>query len=468
MSSGQAPNEVVARAQSRVGAVLQQKWRLDQLIGLGGMAAIYAATNRYGKRAAVKILFQEYSINEKTRARFLREGYAANAVRHRGVVSILDDDVAEDGSAYLVMELLEGVTLETLWERNGKKMSAQEVVRYMDQLLDVLARAHARGIVHRDIKPENLFVTRQGMLKVLDFGIASIAADEREKKASTGSGFVVGTPAFMAPEQARARGDMIDGRTDLWAVGATMFYLLAGRFVHDATTPAEIVVKAGSEPAQPLASVGRNLPPGLCAVVDRALAFAKERRWSDATTMRGALRAAGATLGLAEMKAAAQATVDEPESDAGLAVTPEMHQLRQAADKIRADLTRLRRELGAAQQRLEAVQQERIVIVRRFREQNPPKSAEAKSAIAAFREAMMEFGQRVSEDIAFGEEFAASREQVAKLMQMREAKAHRAAVLEAARALPDEAIIFRGRMLTVGLVVAAVVFVVVPLIFALR
>jgi serine/threonine-protein kinase len=458
---------IVARAQARVGGVLQQKWRLDQLIGLGGMAAIYAATNRYGKRAAVKILFPEYSADETTRARFLREGYAANAVQHRGVVQVLDDDIDESGSAYLVMELLEGVTLEALFERNGNRMSPQEVVRYMDQLLDVLARAHARGIVHRDIKPDNLFLTRSGVLKVLDFGIARIQVDERGKKTTGGGNLVLGTPAFMSPEQARARGDLVDGRTDLWSVGATMYYLLSGRFVHEAPTAAEIVIKAATEPAQPLAQVTRNVPPALCAVVDRALALAKERRWPDAQTMRGALRACGASLGLSDMRAALRAEPEPQEPDTLSGSGPEAQQLKAAAEQVRNRLVVLRKQMAELEQRIDGARHERTVIVRRHREQNKPRTPELQAAVAQFREGLAEFGLRVSEDPSFGENFAASREHVARLLQAIETRAHRAAVYETALTLFDEAAIARGRTLLVVLVVAAALLLSLPLL-ALR
>src|SRR6476659_7583163 len=112
----------VMRAQERVGKVLRQKWRLDKLLGVGGMAAVYAATHRNGKRAAVKLLHADVAMNPDLRTRFLREGYVANAVEHPGAVSVLDDDTDEDGSVYLVMELLEGETLESRWERKRRNL----------------------------------------------------------------------------------------------------------------------------------------------------------------------------------------------------------------------------------------------------------------------------------------------------------------------------------------------------------
>src|SRR6185437_13249004 len=151
--------ESTARARARLGTVLRQKYRLDRLLGIGGMATVYSATHlRNTNRVAVKILHRDLSGDEGLRARFLREGYMANSVDHRGTVRVLDDDADEDGSVFLVMELLDGETLEARWERNGRRLAVREVIHLMTEVLDVLATAHARGIVHRDVKPENLFL----------------------------------------------------------------------------------------------------------------------------------------------------------------------------------------------------------------------------------------------------------------------------------------------------------------------
>src|ERR1700722_6780114 len=150
---------VTQRAYARIGQVLRDKWRLDQLLGMGGMAAVYAATHRNGKRVAIKMLHANLAIGGDPLKRFLREGYVANKVNHPDAVSVLDDDTAEDGSVFVVMELLEGETLERRWERAEQRMPANEVILLADQVLDVLAAAHAHDIVHRDIKPENIFLT---------------------------------------------------------------------------------------------------------------------------------------------------------------------------------------------------------------------------------------------------------------------------------------------------------------------
>jgi serine/threonine protein kinase len=277
------------RAAARVGRSIKDKWTLDRLIGVGGMAAVYAATHRNKKQAAIKMLHPELSLDPVVRDRFLREGYASNSVGHSGAVRVDDDDVAEDGCAYIVMELLDGETVEQRWQRKNYRLPPEEVLSLMDQLLDTLNHAHEKGIVHRDIKPENLFLTRDGAVKVLDFGIARLH-ELTGLVTSTQTGNTMGTPAFMAPEQARARWEDVDARTDLWAVGATMFTLLTGQFVHEGETVNETLAMAVTQPARSLSSLRPDLHPALIALVDRALAYDKAKRWPDATTMQEALR----------------------------------------------------------------------------------------------------------------------------------------------------------------------------------
>jgi serine/threonine-protein kinase len=298
VSDSLGPDEVtrltdpmVMRAQTRVGQVIKEKWRLDVLLGVGGMAAVYAATHRNGSRVAIKLLHPELSTHHEVRTRFLREGYVANAVGHEGAVRITDDDVAEDGAAFLVMELLDGETLEDRRVRSGGRLDEDEVLSLADQLLDVLAAAHAKGIVHRDIKPDNVFVTRTGQVKLLDYGIARLR-EVTSKSTATVSGATMGTPAFMSPEQARALWDEVDARSDLWAVGATMFNLLTGRLVHEGRTTNEQLLHAMTKEPAPLESVLPSATPAVCHVVNRALSFEKDRRWRDAGRMQEAARGA--------------------------------------------------------------------------------------------------------------------------------------------------------------------------------
>jgi serine/threonine-protein kinase len=278
-----------ARALTRVGSMLRGKWRLDALLGVGGMAAVYAATHRNGTRAAVKILHRELSLDEGLRKRFMREGQIANMVGHEGVVRVLDDDTAEDGSVYHVTELLEGETLADRCDRCDGRLDEDEVLTIADAILDVLAAAHAKDLVHRDLKPENVFLTTAGQVKVLDFGIARARTLSSETSA-TRTGSTLGTPAYMAPEQARGLWDEVDGRTDLWGCGATLFRLLSGRLVHTGRTANEELLSAMTNEAPPLASVAPHVSAPVARLVDRALAFDRARRWPDAAAMREAVR----------------------------------------------------------------------------------------------------------------------------------------------------------------------------------
>jgi serine/threonine-protein kinase len=287
----ESSDPLLERALARLGTTLRDKWRLDVLLGVGGMAAVYSATHRNGSRAAVKILHPEMSTNAFVRERFLWEGYAANTVGHAGAVRVIDDDMSDDGSLFLVTELLDGETLEERRTRLGGRMPEDEVLLAIDQLLDVLAAAHANGIVHRDLKPENVFLTRAGQIKVLDFGIARLR-ELSTTSAFTQSSAMVGTPAYMPPEHARGLSDEVDERSDLWACGATMFCLLSGRGVHAGRTAGEQLESAASRPAPPLWSVAPDIGAGVAQVVDRALEFAKDRRWPSATRMQEALRTA--------------------------------------------------------------------------------------------------------------------------------------------------------------------------------
>jgi eukaryotic-like serine/threonine-protein kinase len=300
------------RAEARIGSVINDKWRLDRLLGVGGMACVYAATHRNKKRAAVKMLHREYSTDAAIRERFLREGYLANSVAHRGVVTVDDDDIAEDGTAFIVMELLDGETLEQRWRRKEQRLPLEEALAVADQVLDALAAAHEKGVVHRDLKPENLFLTRDGVVKLLDFGIGRLK-ELKGASTTTLSGATMGTPAFMAPEQARGRWEEVDGQTDLWALGATLFTLLTGAYVHEGETVNETLAMAVTQPARPLRVLRPDLPDRAARVIDKALSFAKSQRFADARAMQAEVRLAYAALAGGDVSRAAQLSVPDPE-----------------------------------------------------------------------------------------------------------------------------------------------------------
>jgi len=267
------------------------KWRLVRVLGAGGMGTVYEASHRNGKRVAIKILHPELRSNEQARARFEREGMIANRLNHPQVPSVLDDGQTPAGDAFLVMDLLHGETLES--RSKACRLSLSEIQRVALAVLDVLASAHDKGIVHRDIKPSNVFLSSDGSVKVLDFGVARMhegSADQDSVALSRG-GIALGTPSFMAPEQARGHWDQVDARTDIWNVGALMFALLTGRNVHDGKTSNELMILSATSPAPPVAAIRPELPAALARVVDRALSFHAELRWPDARSMHGAIQA---------------------------------------------------------------------------------------------------------------------------------------------------------------------------------
>lgn len=274
-------------ASRRVGTTLLNKWTLERLIGTGGMAAVYVAVHKIGRREAIKILYSEIAQDPDLRARFEQEAHAVNRFKHPGAVEIRDIDVAEDGAPFLVMELLEGRPLSDV-ARDPGGVDLETLLRIADELLDVLVAAHAQGIIHRDIKPDNLFVLNDGRIKVLDFGIARVRAGASSKM-RTRVGATLGTAPYMPPEQ--IKGLEIDGRADLFAVGATMFRLIAKRRIHEAASDTELLLKMATVPAPPLCSVAPGVPPFVGLVIDRALSFDRERRYPDAATMQADVRA---------------------------------------------------------------------------------------------------------------------------------------------------------------------------------
>jgi eukaryotic-like serine/threonine-protein kinase len=279
---------VYASARDRLGQTLGGKYVLEDVVGVGGTAVVYRARRPDGSIVALKMLHDYLGASEEVCRRFKREAYVANVLDHPGTVRVLDDGTTDDGVSYLVLELLEGESVEERRLRFGGQLALEEVFAITDQLLAVLEIAHAKNVVHRDIKPSNLFVTEELRLKVLDFGIARMM-DDVGSATSTKTGQMVGTPAFMPPEQALSRPRDVDARTDLWAVGATMFTLLSGHHVHLAESSSEHLVKAATVPARSLAKALPGVPANVEALVAKALSFSKDDRWPSARAMREAV-----------------------------------------------------------------------------------------------------------------------------------------------------------------------------------
>jgi eukaryotic-like serine/threonine-protein kinase len=273
-----------------IGTTVDRRYLLKREIARGGAGAVFEAEHIYTKRSvALKLLLPEQRMAAEPRARLLREALALSAARHPGVVAALDAGETEDGTPYLVLELLEGRSLEGILAVR-RRIAPAEVAWVGAAVCEALAAAHRRGIIHRDIKPSNVFVARdeQGreVVKVFDFGVARVPA---EKNKLTQDGALLGTPEYMAPEQLLAR--EVDGRTDLYAVGVTLYECLAGVVPFEGNF-GEVLLKSSTEPVPPLRQKAPEVTAELAAVIERALAREPDARFADALALAQALRKA--------------------------------------------------------------------------------------------------------------------------------------------------------------------------------
>jgi serine/threonine-protein kinase len=258
-----------------VGQVLADSYEVTRLVGEGGMGRVYEArhTRLTGKRFAVKLLHPDLARQPEVVTRFQREAEAASGITHPNVLGVHDVNVTPDGQPYIVSELLRGKELGEYLERHGK-LAVTDAVRIVRQICKALGAAHAAGVVHRDVKPENVFLTgdvkklESTTVKVIDFGISKVAQAGGESLTKTG--MVMGTPDYMAPEQ--ARGDRVDARADIYAVGAILYRALTGKKPFEGLDPmATLTAVLVQEPGRPT-SVNPDVPLALELVVQRAMA----------------------------------------------------------------------------------------------------------------------------------------------------------------------------------------------------
>jgi eukaryotic-like serine/threonine-protein kinase len=273
-----------------IGTTVDRRYLLKREIARGGAGAVFEAEHIYTKRSvALKLLVPEHRSAAEPRARLLREALALSAARHPGVVAALDAGETEDGTPYLVLELLEGRSLEGILAVR-RRIGAADAAWVGAAICEALAAAHRRGIIHRDIKPSNVFVARdeQGreVVKVFDFGVARVPSENNKL---TQDGALLGTPEYMAPEQLLARD--VDGRTDLYAVGVTLYECLAGVVPFEGSF-GEVLLKSSTEPVPPLRQRAPEVTAEFAAVIERALAREPDARFSDALALAQALRKA--------------------------------------------------------------------------------------------------------------------------------------------------------------------------------
>ncbi len=279
--------------QPAVGATIAGKYEIDDIIGRGGMGAVYRAKHRLtDRRVALKWMLPDVTDPEQALARFLREAKAMGRIDHPSVVGVLDVGV-DDGAAFLVMELLRGASLRELLEA-GRRMPHERAIALIMPALEGVAAAHRAGVVHRDLKPENLFVVRDGAgrevtTKVLDFGISKLRDDGTPKDgAITRTGTTMGTPSYMSPEQVKGARD-VDGRTDVWALGTIVYEMLAGEVPFRGETYGGLMVAIVTEDYVPLHVRNQEIPTALADAVHGALEKDLQRRWPDVASFARAL-----------------------------------------------------------------------------------------------------------------------------------------------------------------------------------
>jgi serine/threonine-protein kinase len=276
----------------RAGDVVAGKYRIEELIGEGGMGAVYGATHTLtGKRVALKWMLPELAADQGAVQRFVREAQAAGRIDHPNVVDIYD--VGEhDGSTFLVMEYLHGETLTAAFKRGG--LEAQQIIQLLIPAMRGVAAAHKTGVVHRDLKPDNVFLCRDAdgsyrEPKVLDFGISKVSASEGQLNPRlTRTGAVMGTPYYMSPEQIRGSAE-VDRRTDVYAFGVILYEALTGRVPFEADAYSALILEIATGTPKRLRELRPDLPKALEDVVLKAMAREPEQRYADVEALARAL-----------------------------------------------------------------------------------------------------------------------------------------------------------------------------------
>jgi eukaryotic-like serine/threonine-protein kinase len=261
------------------GQVLSGKFRVERLLGVGGMGVVLEATHlQLHERVALKFLLPHAVKDHAAVSRFEREARAAVKLKNEHVVRVMDVGTLDDGAPYMVMELLQGKDLAHIIKELGR-LPVPVAVEYFTQICDAVGEAHALGIVHRDLKPENVFVTQKAngtpVLKVLDFGISKMTGDVLSLTKTTQ---VMGSPYYMSPEQLRASKD-VDQRSDIWSLGAIFYEMLTGRVPFEADSLMELCTRVLESNPAPISTIRDDVPPEIIRVVEGCLTKDREQRF---------------------------------------------------------------------------------------------------------------------------------------------------------------------------------------------
>jgi serine/threonine-protein kinase len=312
-----------------VGSVLGGTYRLQRVIGTGGMGTVYEAVHtRLPRRFAVKVLFAEVAAKRDLFERFRREAEIASAAGQEHIVEAYDFNLTEDGLPYIVMELLEGESLRERLDRVAK-LSVRDTAEIIGQAASAVGAAHARGIVHRDLKPENIFLCQRGghdFVKVLDFGVSKLL---HSQTVSTETGALIGTPQYMAPEQASGAAADIDPRTDVFALGAIAYECLTGDFAFQAPTPVGVMYSVVHSAPRPMRELRPDAPQALERVIERALSKQRSERYQDCQELTRDLRRASGLASVDTMRSGVSSTA----ATAVVERVPEVVVIRQVASR---------------------------------------------------------------------------------------------------------------------------------------
>ncbi|MBV9946614.1 MAG: serine/threonine protein kinase [Myxococcales bacterium] len=262
----------------RTGQTIAAKYRLNRQLGAGGMASVWSATNVFTERDfAIKFMLPAVARTPEAAQRFLLEAKVSARINHPNIIEVIDVGQAEDGSLFLVMELLTGVSLEVAIRRQRPSMSVHELMTHMREVAIALAAAHRKGVIHRDLKPTNIFLhqDRDGRVvpKILDFGVSKIL-EEKQNTALTIEGTVLGSPHYMSPEQAMGATGL-DGRTDVFAFGGILFEALVGQRAYDAPNFNALIVTIATQEPKNIDEFAPHVPESLrslvrdCLITDR-------------------------------------------------------------------------------------------------------------------------------------------------------------------------------------------------------
>jgi serine/threonine protein kinase len=303
-----------------VGAIVDTRYELRRLIAHGGMGLVFEAHHRFTRRAvALKLLPEASRLQREPRGRLLREAHALATVRHRGFVEVLDAGVCAENGPYLVLEMLEGRTLDGILAAR-RRLTISDSIQVHRQVCDAIAHAHARSVIHRDLKPSNMFIarseTRQETVKLIDLGVAAMGDEQLEHfdRKLTTAREVLGTPEYMAPEQLWGR--EVDARTDVYAIGMSLFECLTGEVPYSGEYP-DVLVQVSNATAPPDVRARRgDVSPTLAMVIEHALEKEPGARFQTAAELGRALSAACA-LPPGPSALLSTSPEEEPDGDAG-------------------------------------------------------------------------------------------------------------------------------------------------------